>query len=97
MLDVDGIVSRDAGGLNSSLFVVLVTTGVVGLGTFLYLIYIMGKSMNKRKDLLGYIGLSSMAALGIHSLFNNSIFYSWILLFVFILWGSSEITTKKTK
>lgn len=96
MLDADGIVSRDAGGLNSSLLVVLVTTGIIGLSIFGYLVYKMAVVMYQRNDMVGYIGLSLMAALGVHSLFNNSIFYSWILIGIFIFWGSSE-TIKKIK
>ncbi len=90
ILDSDGITSRDAGGLNSSILVVLITTGITGLVAFIFLLYRMFVLIVGKQDTLGFVGLACLIAILIHSLFNNSFFYSWILIWLWIFLGSIE-------
>ena len=66
-------------GVDNSLLFVLTTTGLVGFSAFLYLmrsIWLSTKEVSAR---------AALVAVFIHSLFNNSLFYSWVLLLVFVL------------
>jgi hypothetical protein len=90
MLDVDGIVSRDASGLNSSLMVIFVTTGVIGFSLFLYLLYRICAIFYRPKNAIGFAGIAAFVAILIHSIFNNSLLYGWILIWLWIVAGSIE-------
>lgn len=70
-------------GLDSSIEFITATTGFIGLAAYGYLLYCMIKG----KDL---IYQASFVALGIHSLFVNSAFYPWIMIWVWILTGEAE-------
>lgn len=66
-------------GVDNSFLFVLVTTGILGFSTFIYFLksaWQISKSSLARASLL---------ALFSHSLFNNSFFYSWILVLFFLL------------
>lgn len=72
--------SHAAAGLDSSLLFVLVTTGLVGFFAFVRLlknIYAKGSLVIK----------ASLAALVIHSLFNNTLFYPWSMLWLWLILG----------
>jgi len=74
-------------GADSSLLFVLATTGVVGFLSFLELmrrIY-QGKYNNQAVVIKAVV-----ISLLIHSCFNNSLFYAWIMLFIWILLGSNQ-------
>lgn len=74
-------------GVDSSLLFVLVTTGIVGLVTFLaWWIYMFKVTLPKKEPLL----IMSCISLGllIDSQFINSLFYPPIMLLVYLLWGS---------
>lgn len=90
MLDVDGIISRDAGGLNSSLMVIFVTTGIVGFSLFLYLVFHIVRIVLSIQGSAAYATISALVAILLHSLFNNSMLYPWILLWVWVMVGSIE-------
>lgn len=88
----------DAGTDNSFLFV-FATTGIIGLILYLNLLLaILKKSyMNykkyKDKDIQKYISvivIASMAGIIVDSLFINSLFYSLILVWMWILLGLNE-------
>lgn len=88
----------DAGTDNSFLFV-FATTGIIGLILYLNLLLaILKKSyMNykkyKDKDIQKYISvivISSMAGIIVDSLFINILFYSFILVWMWILLGLNE-------
>lgn len=78
-------VSHAASGLDSSLLFVLATTGVTGLLTYLNLLRSLW-----RKNLLVRV---SLAALLVHSLFVNSLFYPFVLIWLFSL---ASLDKKKT-
>ena len=88
-------VSRGAGGVDSSILFVAITTGSIGVGAFLFFLYRMIQlgipflSDHKEKS-LAVAFLASIAAIICHSLFVNSLFYPWILLWMWIVTGVVE-------
>ena len=88
-------VSRSAGGLDNSFLFIAVTTGIMGLASYLM---ILGAMMRMGIELqrvkggshLGALYLSTLVAMSIHSLFVNSLFYPWILLWVWVFTGVVE-------
>lgn len=75
--------SHSASGGDSSLLFVLGTTGVTGLLSFIELL----KQMTKNSSLLIK---ASGAALLVHSFFNNSLFYGWIMIWWWIVLAGAE-------
>jgi O-antigen ligase len=75
-------VSHGAAGADSSLLFVLATTGLVGLASFLYLGYEVIKQA--KGDLLIN---ASLGGLFIHSFFLNSLFYPWVMAWMWICIG----------
>lgn len=72
-----GYQSHSCSGSDSSLLLVLATTGIVGLIVFLNLgLFIV---RNLKRDLYGLTFLSCLVALLVHSLFVNSLFYPWVM------------------
>ena len=76
----DSTARHTGSGVHSSLLFTLTTTGVTGLLVYLGFI---GKSFfvgwKKKKTHLGALLFSSLAALLAHSLFDNSLFYPWVM------------------
>lgn len=72
-----------AGADNSFLFV-LATCGIVGLISFLYMIF---NIFQKSKILI----FATLGAILVHSLFNNSLFYPWIMIWLWILLDSHGV------
>lgn len=70
--------SHACSGSDSSLLFILATTGVVGLFSFLHLITKVWKNSNNIFRVL-------LAALLIHSIFSNSLFYPWVMGYLIIL------------
>jgi len=81
--------SHSCSGSDSSLLFILATTGIIGLISFIYL-------LTKIWEASDNILKISMVALGVHSLFSNSIFYSWIMGICFILLATS-LSKRKVK
>lgn len=75
--------SHACSGSDSSLLFILATTGVVGFVAFIYLGVKI--SMNIGKPPLFLVISASLIALLVHSLFNNSIFYPWVMGYMIIL------------
>jgi len=82
------IVSKAAAGLDSSILFILATTGIVGLIAYGYLIVSI-----LRISRASMVCLSSFAALGVHSLFVNSAFYPWVMIWIWILSGAVTCDT----
>jgi O-antigen ligase len=76
------ISSKAAAGLDSSLLFVLATTGIVGFFAYMYLLISM-----IRIGRISSFYIASLAALIVHSLFVNSMFYPWVMVWVWILAG----------
>jgi hypothetical protein len=68
------LISHAAGGLDSSLLFVLATTGIIGLAAYFNLLKCLWE-----KNLLLRV---SLVALLVHSLFVNSLFYPWVMIWL---------------
>ena len=79
--------SHACSGIESSLLMLLATTGVTGLIVFVYLIYWIVRKVPK--DIYGLTFISSLVALLLHSLFVNSLFYPWVMGWMGLLLGVS--------
>lgn len=79
-LGEDWQVSHAGAGADSSLLFVLATTGIFGFTAYLWLWW----KIIQRKSL---IILASAAALLTHSLFLNSLFYPWLMAWIWVLLG----------
>ena len=75
--------SHSCAGSDSSLLLVLATTGTVGFLAFIKLIYEVW-AQSKRK-FYGSLFLISLVAVLTHSLFVNSLFYPWVLGWLLVL------------
>lgn len=75
--------SHACSGSDSSLLLILTTTGVIGFISFIYLIYQIWKETRESSYFL--ILDSLFLSLLVHSLFSNSIFYSWIMGYMIII------------
>ncbi len=75
--------SHACSGSDSSLLLVLATTGICGMVIFLSGVYkiIMELFKNKKE----FLALSAISALFVHSLFSNSLFFPWVMGYVGIL------------
>lgn len=103
-IDQNGVVSHDAAGVDNSLLFVLATTGIVGFAIYCWLLSQFFGLLYKG---FGFSGIAILLALITHSFFNNSLFYAWTMLLLWILLGIAEkkrvnavdpkIVTKKTK
>lgn len=85
--DVGSAISKAAAGLDSSLLFVGATTGIVGLAAYGYLILSLIRVCRTNT-----VYLASLAALGVHSLFVNSAFYPWVMIWFWIVTGIVEKT-----
>jgi hypothetical protein len=75
--------SHSCSGSDSSLLLVLATTGIVGFLAFLKLLKEVIRSVSK--DVYGVAFLGAAAALFLHGFFSNSYFYSWTMGFIALL------------
>ena len=73
-------------GPDNSFLLVLITTGIIGSSAFIVFVYYLLKTYQKDA-----IVIPSVVAIAIHSMFNNSIFYPWILIWMFILLSESTL------
>ena len=88
------IISKAGAGMDSSLLFIGATTGLVGFGAYAWLWYkavILAKRLrNKKNSVLRYAYLMTLVSLFMHSLFVNSAFYPWVMIWVWILVGVIE-------
>lgn len=83
----DNFESHSCSGSDSSLLLVLATTGVVGFVLFLNLIIQLFK--HREKGIYGEMFLISLMSVLTHSLFVNSLFYTWVMGWMALLAGLS--------
>lgn len=87
--------SRAASGVDSSVLFILVTTGIAGLAAYVWLV-IRSATLAKetyalsRTRELAIVVAASGAAIAVHSLFSNSAFYPWVMVWMWILLGVLE-------
>lgn len=87
--------SHAAGGVDSSILFLLVTSGVLGLFAYVYLLFRAGRFTAHRKKEAGTVRqlyIVSMSAVFMHSFFVNSLFYPWVMIWVWVLVSSVELT-----
>ena len=88
--------SRAGAGLDTSLLFVGATTGLVGVGVYVWLLVsLFGSGMRlyragKKQRLSAATYLGMLTALFLHSLFVNGLFYPWVLVWLWILTGTVE-------
>lgn len=75
--------SHSCSGSDSSILLILATTGAAGLTVFIYSALRIAGSL--KRDLNFLLLSSSFSAVFVHSLFSNSLFYPWIMGWVLIL------------
>lgn len=80
------------GGIDNSFLYILATSGIVGLAAFLYLIW----SLWKLAEWTPVVQAVLLAVL-VHSLWNNSFFYSWIYVLILILCDYASGRVAKAK
>jgi len=86
------LTNRAGSSPDSSLILVLVATGIVGLATFgLMALKIVSPLFKKSKEPANNLILASLIAISIHSFFLNSLFYPAIMIWFFLLLGVKEI------
>ena len=86
--------SHSGAGVDNSMVLILVTTGIPGFLVYVYLIYKIFRigSFNLRKNKMGLVLLVSLGGLLVNSLFINSLLYSFTMAWIFLLAGLTENT-----
>lgn len=75
---------------DNSYLLILATSGLVGMGTFVYLCGWLVKTYGNDS-----VVMLSLAAVGTHSLFNNSLFYPWVMVWLALLFVNKNVTESK--
>ena len=88
--------SHAGAGVDNSFVLVLVTTGVVGLLSYTYLLFRIFKLglVNVKKNKFALVLVVSLGGLIVSALFINSLFYSFIMIWIWILAGITESTSR---
>lgn len=73
-------------GPDNSFLLILITTGIAGTTSFLVFAYHLLKSFKKNP-----VVIPSIIAIATHSMFNNSLFYPWVLIWIFTLLSESVL------
>lgn len=87
--------SHAAGGVDSSILFLLVTSGVLGLLAYVYLLYRAGRFTDpaKKEQLqIKQLYIVSISAVCMHSFFVNSLFYPWVMIWVWVIVSAVELT-----
>lgn len=86
--------SHAGAGFDNSFIFVLATTGLVGLSALVFLIYrmiLLGLcALKSKKYNFGILYLATIIAVIIHSLFVNSLFYPWVMIWLWLLTAGIE-------
>lgn len=89
----DWLTSHSASGIQNSYAFVLATSGILGLLAFVWLVISMFKVHKKhfyKVDRKSQVIIISLVAISIHTIFTNSWFYSWTMIWIWILLGEAE-------
>lgn len=84
------VISRSGAGIDNSFIFLLMTTGIVGACAYLWLLCAMTKpayGLMKQEKTKSYAitYLISLVMILVHSLFTNSLFFPWVMIWVWIL------------
>lgn len=90
-------ISNAGAGVDNSFVFVLVTTGMVGLGAYIYLLLRIIKLNIKKARVSKYslVVVISVIAISVNALTINSLFYSFILIWLIVLIGFTESIEQK--
>lgn len=80
-------VSHAGAGADNSFLFVLATTGIMGLTSYLGIIGQIKKRFWERKNITI---ISTIGAVIVHALFNNSLFYSWVMIWLWLIIALNE-------
>jgi len=88
-------VSHGGSAPDNSFLFVLATTGVMGFAGFLYLLYSMfkqvpGQIISNKKEIMPAVFIASLSGVLVSSLFINSFFYPFILVWIWLLAAVTE-------
>jgi O-antigen ligase len=91
------VISHGGGSTDNSYLFILATTGVVGFLTYLFLIYQVSKVqkialVKKETKILGIVTIASLIGLLVSAVFTNTLFYIFIMEWVWIVIGLTEST-----
>jgi hypothetical protein len=86
--------SHACSGSDSSILFLFATTGIIGLLTCIKMLYVLLKNT---KGSYGEIVYATGAALLVHSLFLNSLFYPWVMGVIALLLAVSRVRYKKAR
>lgn len=89
--------SHAGSGVDNSFILVLVTSGVFGFTAYIYLVYRIFKLgyTRMKKNKIGLVLVVSMVGLVVNSMFINSLFYGFLMVWVFILAGLTENSSRE--
>ena len=92
-------VSRSAAGVDSSILFLLATTGVIGTAVYGWLLWTMTRLRAAYKDTkeLHGILLGVLSAILVHSLFTNSLFYPWVMIWLWVFAAAYELSVRQLK
>lgn len=84
--------SHSGSGVDNSFILVLVTSGIFGFISFVYLIYKIFRLgfNNIKKNKIALVLCVSIVGLVVNSMFINSLFYSFLMVWIFVLAGLTE-------
>lgn len=91
----DKAITHSAAGADNSYVFILATMGIIGLASFVYLGRNILQLVNQNKTQWRQVGAASYLALLVHANFVNSLFYPWVLIWIWILLGIIEANEKK--
>ena len=88
--------SRAGAGVDNSFILILVTTGLFGLISYVYLLYKMFKLgvANLKNNKFALVLIVSLGGLIVNALFINSLLYSFFMVWVWILAGLTESNSR---
>jgi len=90
LLDVNWLMTHAGAGVSNSYLFVLATTGMVGFLLFLFFLYFLFKILFERRKqgiALADFAIAALIGILVHSLFDNTFFYPFTMLWLFILMG----------
>lgn len=86
--------SHSGSGVDNSFLFVLTTSGVIGFAAYAYLWVVIIKSVYRSHSSFRFITIALIAGLFVDSMFINSLFYSFIILWIFMMLGLALRSSK---
>ena len=86
----DWRLTHSGAGTDNSFLFILATTGLVGFAAYIYLIYKIIRMAIKKNNFIAKVLIASLAGLLINSLFINSLFFIYIMMWIWIMVAFTE-------